>query len=147
MSSSIPAHFGLYPWFNWKPLSQSVNQKLDDFDSWWLFLFLFLTDRFFISREEAYSIHSSFLGLHMWEIHRSHVLIIDILDGKIRQSATISELVTSEVDLSANVCVVNVVLAPLFQPDLRLEGHRERARHLDSFSNWQVRWCFLIEKP
>ena len=82
----------------------------------------------------------------MRKVHRPHLLIIQILDWKVRQHTSIGKLTSDKINLFLGIFIMDVVLAPFWLPLLRFECDRERTRHLDSFTDWQM-WCgLLIEK-
>lgn len=82
----------------------------------------------------------------MRKVHRPHFLIIQILDWKVRQHTPISKLASDKINLFPRILVMDVIFAPFWLPLLGFECDRERTRHLDSFTNWQM-WCgLLIEK-
>lgn len=83
----------------------------------------------------------------MREVHRPHLLVVNAVDGEVRQHASIRELAAFQVDLSPDVVVVDVVLAPLLLPVRRLECHWEGSRHLHGVHDWQLGSGLVVEVP
>ena len=88
-----------------------------------------------------------FFRVNMGEVHRPHILVVEILDGEVGQHPSISKAMSCDVDFPPARLEVHIVLAPLLLPFLRLEGHRERPCHLDGNARWQIGSSLVVEEP
>lgn len=61
----------------------------------------------------------------MREVLLPEFLVIQELQGKIGEQATISKLMSSQIDLPPTLLIMDVVLAPLFLPGEGEEGDGE----------------------
>lgn len=83
----------------------------------------------------------------MGEIHGSHLLVVEVLEGEIHQETSIGEFAPGQIDFSPDVFVVDEVLAPLFLPEMGFEGNREGTAHLHCHAGRKVRTRFVVEEP
>lgn len=83
---------------------------------------------------------------NMREVIVSNVIVIEILDREISKHTSVGELMTCEVDFSANICIMNKIFSPRRLPLLSLETNRERPSHLNRSADWQVRSSFMVEE-
>lgn len=74
------------------------------------------------------------------------MLIIQVFDGEIGEQSSISELMSSQVNLLAELIVMHVVLSPFGFPFLCMECHGEGSSHLDGLTNWQIRRGLVVEE-
>ena len=82
----------------------------------------------------------------MGEVHGSHFVIVDAVDGEVRKHAPVSEFASFQVYLSSHVLIVDVIFSPLLFPVSGLKCHGKRTRHLNSVNNWQTRCGFMVEE-
>ena len=82
----------------------------------------------------------------MGEVHGSHFIIVDAVDGEVRKHSPVSEFASLQVNLPSHVLIVDVIFSPLLFPVGGLKCHGKSARHLDSINNWQTRRGFMVEE-
>ena len=83
----------------------------------------------------------------MRKVHRSHVFIINIFDRKVSKKTSISQCMSSQINLFSDVTIVNIIFSPLFLQFLWFESYWKRPRKLYSFADRQIWSGFMIKKP
>lgn len=112
-----------------------------------LLLFSLLLAYLTLDRIKAKTIQNSLLRiLLVRKIHRSHLLIIQIFNGKVGQKSSISKSMSSQVNFFSCMRIMNIIFTPLRLPFLRFESYWEGASHLNCLAYWEIRGCFMVEK-
>ena len=75
------------------------------------------------------------------------MLIIKVFDWEVSQKTSICKSMTSQINFLTCIGVMNVIFTPLWLPFLGFESDWKRTSHLYSLAYWQIRSCFMIEKP
>lgn len=80
------------------------------------------------------------------KVSLSDQVVVHVFDGEVGEQASVGELVACDVDFKLLLEQMNVVLAPLLPPLLRLEAHWERACHLHRPADGQQRSGDVVEE-